>query len=301
MVRACATVGPLEGAGPFEGRVLTKYGGLQCSQLGTGLEPELLGEQFTHLTEHLERVGLPAGSRQCQSPQPPEPLAQRIGRREHLELAGYHRVPAEAERRHRPVLERDGLELLEPAPLGLRGGCVFELGVGQTTPQRQDRREVGEQGLERLGRRQVSGDAATELSVSGTDDRLEPVRVQRIVGEQERVAGLLGDQHLRGCARWSVGLECAAQAGDVPLQRGGHGRRRRLAPEQVDDRVREDGSSSVHRERGQQRALLARAEVDRGPVQPGLGGSQDADVHAGNICGADPLCRSSGGHDHQAR
>ena len=110
-----------------------------CSERSSAarFEAQLVGEQLAHLAQHLEGVGLPPRARQGQGAQAPEPLAQRVGRRQHLQLAGHHRVPAEPERGDGTVLERHRPQLLEPGPFGLRGGCVLELGVGQPAPQRE--------------------------------------------------------------------------------------------------------------------------------------------------------------------
>ena len=278
---------PLRGnTGPRQPRVLAQDGGLQRTQLRAGLESELLGQQLAHLSQHLERVGLPARSRQRQRAEPPQSLAKRIGGGEHLELSGHHRVPAEAQGRHGTVLEGDRPQLLQPSALRQRGRCVLELGVGQAPPQRQRRGEVLEESVQIFHRGAVRSHTGAQALVCPTHRCLEGGCVEGVIGEQQRVAGLLGGEHLRGRTRGAVRLERTAQTRDVPLQRGSHRCRRRLAPQEVHDRVRGHGATTVHRERGQQRSLLARAEIDRGPVRLGLGGSQDADAHGCRLwCG----------------
>ena len=278
---------PLRGnAGPLQPGVLAQYGGLQRPQLRTRLDPELVGQQLAYLSQHLQRVGLPTRPRQRQGTQSPQSLAKRIGGGQHLELTGHHGVPAQAERRDCTVLEGDRPQLLQPGALGQRGRSILELGVGHAAPERQRRGEVLEQGLQPLHRRPVRRHARTETFVGRAHRCFEGGCVQRVVGEQQRVAGLLGDQHLRRCPRGAIRLERTAQAGDVPLQRRGHCGRRFLAPQQVHDRVRRHRPSAVHRERGEQCPLLARAEIDRSPVRLGLGRSQDADAHGGRLwCG----------------
>ena len=76
------------------------------------------------------------------------------------------------------------------------------------------------------------------------------VGVERVVGEQQRITVLLGDENLGGGPWGPLRLEGAAQPCDVPLKRGGHRCGRRLAPEQVDDRVGRHRPAAVHRERG---------------------------------------------------
>ena len=272
---------------PLQGRVLTQHRGLQGTQLGPGLDAQLVGQQLTHLPEHLERVRLAPGPGQGQRAQPPQAFAQRVRRGQHLELAGHHRVSPETQGGHGAVLERDRPQLLQPGPLRLRGGSVLELGVGQPAPQRERVVQRGEQLLEPLcrrpGRHSRPQQSRPQPVVGRAHGRLEPCGVEGLLRQEQGVARLLGDQHLRRRARWPVGLERTPQPGDVPLQRGGDRGWRVLAPEQIDERVLAHRLSPAHGERGEQRALLARAEVDRGPVEPGLGGSQDADAHVRRI------------------
>ena len=269
---------------PLQGWVLLQHGGLQCAQLRSGLETELVGQQVPHLTQHLERVGLPARPGQGQGAKTPQPFTQRVRRREHLELAGHHRVAPQAERRHGSVLERDRPELVEAGPLGLRGRSVLELGVRHPAPERQGGVEVREVGLQVRRGRYGDDPADAEPLVDRADQLLEASSVQGVLTQRQRVAGSLRDEHLRRRPRGPVRLERLAQPGDVPLQRGGHRRRRRITPEQVDQRVRSNRTARVQREGGDQGALLAWAEVDRCPVEADLGGSQDSDAHQRRIC-----------------
>jgi hypothetical protein len=119
--RRLRTRGPALGRRPGESGVLPEHGCLQLAQLGARLQPELLGEDLAHLAEHLEGVGLPSGPGQRERAKAPEALAQRVRRRQHLQLAGHHRVPTQGETGHGAVLERRRPQLLEPAAFGL--GC----------------------------------------------------------------------------------------------------------------------------------------------------------------------------------
>jgi hypothetical protein len=84
-----------------------------------------------------------------------------------------------------------------------------------------------------------------------------------------------------------AGLECAPQAGDVRLRRGDGHRRRGVAPEQVHEGVGGDRPAGVQRERGEQAALLGRAEVDGGAVTLDGHRTQDRHLHGRTLSRGD--------------
>ena len=96
----------------------------------------------------------------------------------------------------------------------------------------------------------------------------------------QRVAGALGDQDRRRARAGRSGSRArrspATYPCSVPVTPGG----RRVGPEQADQGVGRDRAAAVQRERGEQGPLLARAEVDRVSVEPGLGRAQYAHPHA---------------------
>ena len=75
--------------------------------------------------------------------------------------------------------------------------------------------------------------------------------------------------------------ERLAQLRHVELHELRRRRGRRLAPQAVDQPLGGDGRAGVQREHRQQRARLARGDRDRAPVDAGLHGSQESDVHSG--------------------
>ncbi len=127
------------------------------------------------------------------------------------------------------------------------------------------------------------GTQGLQGALPGADGGLEDPGVQGVVGDPQRVARRHGDQHGGRGAAFPVGLDHPAQARDVRLQRGAHARRRRVAPEQVDDRVDRDRAAAGEGQRGHQRPLLGRAEVDRAPVQLHLDRAEDCDLHVRSI------------------
>ena len=118
--------------------------------------------------------------------------------------------------------------------------------------------------------------------------------IRCVVGDPERVARGHGDQHGGRGPAFPGRLDGAAQAGHVRLQGRAHPRRWSVAPEQVDDRVDRDRTAAGEGQRGHQRSLLGRPQVDRAPVQLHLDRAEDCHLHLRSIGTpgrrARPLC-----------
>ena len=127
------------------------------------------------------------------------------------------------------------------------------------------------------------GAAGAQPAVHAADQPVEPGRVEVVLRHPQRVAGGDGDQDAGRRARRTVGLEGLAQPGDVGLERVGDRIRWRVAPEQVDERVDRDRVAAGQGESGDQRPLLAGAEVDLLVIAPDLGGAQHAHAHGVRI------------------
>ena len=84
-----------------------------------------------------ERVGLPAAAVQRQHPLRVQPLAQRLGGDERLELADHLAVPALVEVVLDRELERRQPQLLQPPDLGARERLVGDVVERRAAPQRQ--------------------------------------------------------------------------------------------------------------------------------------------------------------------
>ena len=93
-------------AGEGQRRVLGEDRRLQPAQLGPGFEAELLDQQAATLLEHPQRIRLAPGAVQRQHQQPTQPLPQRMGRDELLELDDGALVPAQLELEIEPLLEQ---------------------------------------------------------------------------------------------------------------------------------------------------------------------------------------------------
>ncbi len=128
-LRWCGDRGAAAGAAPGQGRVLPEHRGLHVAQLGARLEAELGVEDLPDLAQHLEGVGLASGPGQRDRAQAPQPLAERVRRGERLQLGRSGAVVTEGQGGDRAVLQGDAAQLLQPGPLGHRGGGVLELDV----------------------------------------------------------------------------------------------------------------------------------------------------------------------------
>ena len=245
-----------------------------------GSMPELLVEHLAQPAQHLERVRLASGAGQRERPQRPEPLAQRVGRRQRLQLPGHGPVPAQGEAGDGPGLQPQRPQLLEPGALRHGGGGVPQLGVRRAAPaaSASSSRSTVSASSPRASRRRAQQGRA-EPVVRGRHGLLEEVRVDGVVGHPQRVPGRDRHQHGGGRPPRPVRLEHPPQLRDVGLQRGGDAGRRGLAPEQVDDRVDRDRPAARERERGHQRALLRRPEVDRRAVEDDLHRAEDRHLH----------------------
>ncbi len=107
---------------------------------------------------------------------------------------------------------------------------------------------------------------------------LEPVRIDDVRIDVEQVAGRTGEDD--AVPQWRDG---PPELRDEPLERLGGGRRRRLAPEGVDQRVGRDDLVGPQSENGQQRALPPAAELQHTAVRRQLEQAEKPDLHRARI------------------
>ena len=163
------------------------------------------------------------------------------------ELADEVGVPAVAELALEPPFERGEAQLLEPCDLALRERLEGKIGERRAAPQRQ------------------------RLVVAFLSEQpLEPVQVELVVVDAERVAGRPRLQ--------AIIVEQPTEAGDVAMQRGQRRRRRGLAPQRVDEDILRDDLVRAQQQHPEQRALMAAAESDDAAVLRHLQRAQDPEV-----------------------
>ena len=106
----------------------------------------------------------------------------------------------------------------------------------------------------------------------------EPLEARdvEVVGSEPQLVAVTAREDLPRRRRRGERL---AQLRHVKLDELDGRRRRPLAPQALDQAVGRDGRPGVEREQREQRARLARADGDRTPIDAGLHGSQEPDVH----------------------
>ena len=245
-----------------EGRGLGQDLGLQGTQHGAGVDAELLGEPLAGPPQRRQRVALAVRAVERERQQPPPLLAQRLLGEQGLRLRHHHGGLAAVEPARAQLLAGHRPELVEASRLRVGPLRAGEVGQRRPPPQR-----------ERLAQRAHPGRGV--LGVGGVlDETLEAPRVHPVVrpvvhpvlrpvvpGDGDAVAGPRADQHPAGGPCGTVGLQRAAQVGDVGLQAGGTARRRAALPEGVEQPLGADLVTPREHQHGNDRALAAAAEA----------------------------------------
>jgi hypothetical protein len=242
-------------------RVLAQDRRLQLPQCRAGLHAELVDQRAPRAAVGVERVRLAAAAVEREHQRAPQPLPERLGGDQLLQLGEQLAVPAEREVGLEPVLDRGRPQLGEPARGRLGERLVGEVGERSAAPEpervAQDRgRALGLPGGERLAA--LSREA---LEADGVD-RLRR-RVEHVAAGAHRDHGAVaeGGPQLR-----HVDLQ--------PRERGGVER----GPERLDQPVRRDGHAGLEREQRQQRALLAPSQANGLAVTGDLERPEDAEL-----------------------
>ena len=169
-----------------------------------------------------------------------------------LELGDRLAVPAEREPGVEVVFDGGDPHLLQAADRLLRERLVAHVRQRRPVPERE---RFGED----VGR--LPGPARGEVGAPARDQLLEARHVELAGCDARDVARSLRDDHAR---RGTIGLDHLAQLGHVALQRGRGRRRRRFAPDQVDQPVARDDLVGVQQQDRQHAALARPAERSDG-------------------------------------
>ena len=173
---------------------------MQPLELGRGIGPELVGKHLARALERRQRLGLAARAIQREHQVGPHPFAERVPRRERLELGDDGGVPAHRDLGRDPMFGRRQAQLLQPRGLAPKRGLLRHVGERVRTPERE---RVGEG---RGGRSRIVGDLGLPLLHEG----LEPLGVD-LVGRR--------GEHVPAVAAFDPPVtEQFAEAVDVRLQ-----------------------------------------------------------------------------------
>ena len=223
-------------------RLLAEDRGVHSAQERARLEPELLDEELAAFAVDLERLRLPARAVEGEHQLRPQPLAQRIGADEPLELGDEVGVLPDRQLRLGALLEEGEAELVEPRDLLLRERLVAEVGQRLAPPQ-------GERLVEE--RRPAHGLARPRL----VDEAPHAGQVELLGPEPNDVARRARLDRIRA--------ERLPQLRDEVLERRHRGRRRLTGPERFDEPVDRDDPPGLEQQQRQERPLLRAAERDR--------------------------------------
>jgi hypothetical protein len=239
------------------------YPPLQIPQLAAGLEPQLVAEVGPGCRVDVQRLRLASAAVQGQHRLRLQPLPKRMSGREAAQLRQQVAVPAEGELGLDPQLDRGHAEFLQPLRLSAREVPGGELAVGRAAPQRQ--RAPHNRGRER-------GVPPTEGRPAPPNQALEPGRVDRALRQLQRVPGTRSaDPGRRG--------HQLAQQRYVDLQQFRRRRRRRLAPDGVDQPAARTFLARTHHQRGKQPPLLGRRHRHQAVITGELKRPEHPNVH----------------------
>ena len=112
---------------------------LELLQRPARLQAQLLPQQLARLPVHRQRVSLPAGPIQREHQLPAQPLLQRVGGDQRLDLPDQLTVGSQRQIGLDPVLQRRQPRFLQPCDRSLRERLVRELGKRLSPPQPQRR------------------------------------------------------------------------------------------------------------------------------------------------------------------
>ena len=126
-----------DGGCRYERRVLRQHGSLYRTQLGSGLDPDLVDEVVASLRVRLERFHLPAIGVQRLDQQHSRPLPQRVFLDKRPKFSNHRRRQARVEILGQAELQRREPFLLQPACDGPSPGLLGPLGQGRSVPRCQ--------------------------------------------------------------------------------------------------------------------------------------------------------------------
>jgi hypothetical protein len=234
---------------------------VELLELPAGFDAELLDEHRPRRPVGVESLGLAAASVERQHQLSVQPLPQRVLGDERLELGHEIGVTAGGEIGVDPLLERGDPHLLHPRDLGLGESLVREVGERRPAPQRERLAER----RRRLLRTRAGGVRDEPLKAGD-------VELRRL--ELDRVAGRAGDE--------PAVAELLAEPRDVDVDALCDRRRRRLAPQLVDEPLGRDHLIRMQQQQHQQRALLAPAERKRAVLLGHFQRTEKPEFHFGS-------------------
>ena len=219
---------------------------MQHPQLIAGLDAELVDEHPPRRRERVERLRLAVGAIEREHQLRAQSLPQWVRRDQTLELANQLAVTAEREPRLDVVFDRRDTELFEPPDRICGEALVADICQRRPAPEPDRLRERVRRRLRAPG---------GELRASTLHELLEPIQVELTRLEAHEIAGRSRHDHARRGPRRTARLDRLSQLRNIALQRGRRRRRRRLAPDQIDQPLARNDLARMEQEDRQHPAL----------------------------------------------
>ena len=254
----------------LEARILPEDRLLELLKRRARLDPQLFDEGATRVPVDVERLGLTSRPVEREHQLGTQPLAEGMFESERFELRGQLGVLAERELGLDPVLERGQAQLLEPHDFGFGKRLERQIRQRPAPPERE------------CGGEPLSGIRCVAVGERGTplvDQALEAHEVDALEFALKLVSGRARDDHSL--------TERLAEVRDVDLERVCGARRRGLAPDALDQRVRRDRLVRAEQEHREHRSLLCATEIDALLAAPSLERPEEAKLHLRQSLGGD--------------
>jgi hypothetical protein len=237
---------------------------MQLLERPARVDAELVREDRLCPSERRERVRLPSRSVECEHPQRPRPLTQRILERQRLELADKRRILSQIELGGQAILHRQLPRFLESGYLALQRELVAQLTERGPSPEPERVPEVVP----------ARGRIAMELLLPSQRQQLELPRIELARLDSDPVSAMRSIQ--------SVCPDGRPEAVDVALERAPRRLGRLVAPDVIDQDVDRDDLVWATDEVSEHEPLLATPERDRFAAILYLDRAEDHEAHDGN-------------------
>jgi hypothetical protein len=223
---------------------VAKHRGLELTELGPGLNPELVHEGPPRRAIRGHGVRLPSGAVEGQHQLAAQTFAEGVVGDGSFELRDERAMTPEREVGLDSQLGGVEPEIVEPGRGDACKRLVFESRERCPAPERESFAEQG---------RRLSRAPCLEGVASSLEEALEPVEVDLPGLESEGIAVCAGLEHPLA--------KLSAQARDVDLEALAGGAGRLLAPELVDQAISRDALLPVQDQEREERGRLAPAQI----------------------------------------
>ncbi len=246
--------------------VLAEHRGLNLTQVGTGLDAELVHQQVPGGAVRRKSIGLTTGTVEGEHLQATHPLPERVLGDELVELGNQSLLPARLEVGLDARFERGQPQFFQGGDGALGKRMVSEVSECRPAP---DCQRFGEEFRAQL--RRPAGRLIQKL--------LETTGINIPRPDGQTVAASLGDQQSRASEGFAVGLKQLAQLQDMQLEDRARGGRGLLAPQLVDKTLGRDGVARVQDKHRQESTGASARYIEAPGSLANLQRSEDAEFH----------------------